>query len=100
MSELDKELFEDGCNPLSFLRNYNIHFVNTSGILPLQAKLYGAKICDINATDLTHVIVPRDMDRINVLKENCCDNALFVKEEWLETCLEEGKPVAASCFLL
>ncbi|KAL4716641.1 hypothetical protein ACJJTC_008276 [Scirpophaga incertulas] len=97
--KLDEELFEDG-NPYSFLRPCYIYVSNNIGILALQAKMFGAEICDLFSPNLTHVVVCKTSNSEDVKKVKQGTNAKIVSEEWLKECFQRRLLVSEDKFIL
>ncbi|XP_068626604.1 DNA ligase 4 isoform X2 [Battus philenor] len=96
--KVDKELFEE-YNPFSFLRGCFLAFLKRNDIQSILARLYGANICDIDSSNVTHVIIP-NMASKDIIADAKKIDVLLVGEEWLDTCFKEGRRVKENVFIV
>lgn len=103
MLHLDRELFGDN-NPFSFLRPCFMHITTgNQTVLALRSQMLGATMCDLDDLNLTHVVVPKTMDPVQVqeIKKQLTDaKVAVVSTEWLEKCFAQEKLVSDTIFAM
>jgi hypothetical protein len=99
MLNLDRELFGES-NPYSFLRNCYIHVSYNSSIQAIQARMFGAVICDLLTPNLTHVIIYKTTNSECVENLKTRLRAHVVSEKWLEECFRLRMLVPETNYLL
>ncbi|CAG9795060.1 unnamed protein product [Diatraea saccharalis] len=85
MLNIDHELF-GAINPYSFLRPCCIHVYNNNKFDAIKAKMFGATLCEVNSSSLTHIIISKSTNSDEIIELKKGKHALIVSEEWLDEC--------------
>lgn len=98
MLNLDMKLFGDN-NPFSFLRSCFINFTSNN-VQSIQAKMYGASLCEKNSPNLSHIVLPVEAKDDEIIDAKRLFRGLVVSERWLDKCFERKQYISEKEFLL